>query len=131
MLLDEAEDREEGQRNPPFVVPGLRSPSPTALAAVYTQVRGASDLSPATLESLERGRMTMEEVTRRAARTRLILDKERRDKESREERSRSRSRPRRPEQQETGEEEKRRCKSASTWTPPSRRGASPQAPLHG
>ena len=104
MLLDEAEDGEEGQRSPPYVVPGSRSPSPRALAAVYTQVRGASDLSPATLESLERGRMTMEEVTRRAARTRLILDKERRDKESREERSRSRSRPRRQEQQRRGEE---------------------------
>ena len=66
----------------------------------------------------------MEEVHRMAARTRMILDRERRDNKAREERSRSRSRPRRPEQQMRGEEEKRRCRSATTWNPPSDEGAS-------
>ena len=73
----------------------------------------------------------MEEVTRRAARARLIQDKERRDRESREKRSRSKSRPRRQEQQRMGEEEKRRCKSASTWTPPSREGTSASSSASG
>ena len=77
MIMDEAEDGEEGQRTTPYVAPGSRSPSPTALAAVYTQVQGASELSQATLESLERGRQTMEEGKRMAARTRMILDRER------------------------------------------------------
>ena len=92
MLLDAAEEGEEGQRSPPYIEPGSRSPSPSALATLYTHVWGASDLSPATLETLERGGKSREEVTRRATRTRLILDQERRDKESTEERSRSRSR---------------------------------------
>ena len=103
------------------MAPGSRSPSPLALAALYTQVRGASDLSPATLETLESGRKNREEVTRRATRTRLILDQERRDKESTEEKSRSRSSQRRQEQNQPAEEEKRRCKSASTWTPSKKR----------
>ena len=55
MMLDEAEDGEEGKGSPHYVAPGDRSPSPTTLAAEYTQVQGVSDLSPATLESLERG----------------------------------------------------------------------------
>ena len=130
MLLDTAEEGEEGQRSPPYIAPGSRSPSPSALAALYTQVRGASDLSPATLETLERGRRSREEVTRRATRTRLILDQERRDKESTGERSRSRSSQRRQEQEQPAEEEKRRCKSASTWTPPRRRSASPPAQVY-
>ena len=36
--------------------PGTRSPSPAALAASYTQVRGDINLSPATLRNLEMGR---------------------------------------------------------------------------
>ena len=120
IMLDEAEDGEEGQRSPPYVAPRAQSPSPRALAAEYTQVPGASDPYPATLESLERGR----KEGRMAARTRMILDRERRDNKAREERSRSRSRPRSQEQQMRGEEEKRRCRSATTWNPPSDEGAS-------
>ena len=47
ILLDDAEEGEEGQRSPPYVAPGPRSPSPSALGVLYTQVWGASDLSPA------------------------------------------------------------------------------------
>ena len=126
MMLDEAEEGEEGQGSPPYVAPGVRSPSPTTLAAEYTQVQGVSDLSTATLASLERGRQSMEEVHRMAYRTRMVRERERRNNEAREERSRSRSRSRlgRPEQQMRGEEERRRCKSATTWNPPGEEGAS-------
>ena len=137
MLLDEAEAAEAGEESPPYVAPGSRTPSPSALAALYTQVRGASPRTPDMLESLERGRRSREEETRRATRARLLLDQERRDKESARERSRSRSRPRKqePEQvkgdsrEEQGEAEKRRYRSASTWTPPRKRSISPQGPI--
>ena len=105
--------------------PGTRSPSPAALAASYTQVRGDIDLSPATLRNLEMGRRSREELTRRANRTRLIMDQEKRAKESGEERSRGRSSQRRKEQEQPEEAEKKRCKSASTWTPPRRNSVSP------
>ena len=95
MLLDAAEEEEEGQRSPPYVAPGSRSLSPSAIAASYTQVRGASDLSPATLETLERGWRSREEVTRRATR----------DKESTGERRRSRKSQRRQEQEQTAGED--------------------------
>ena len=44
ILLDDAEEGEEGQRSPPYMAPGSWSPSPLALAALYTEVR-----EPATL----------------------------------------------------------------------------------
>ena len=96
---------------------------------MYVQVQGESDLSPATLRILERGRRTREEATRRANRTRLLMDQENRAKESAEDRSRSRSSQRRKEQEEPEEVEKKRCKSASTWTTPRRRSLSPPPPV--
>ena len=92
-------------------------------------VRGESDLCPATLRNLERGRSTREKATRRANRTILLMDQENRAKESAEDRSRSRSNQRRKEQEEPWEVEKKCCKSASTWTPPKRRSLSPPPPV--
>ena len=125
MMLDEAEEGEEGRGSPPYVAPGARSLSPTTLAAEYKHEQGASDLSAATLESLERGRQSMEEIHRMAYRAKMTRDIERRNRKEREERGRSRSRSRqgRPEQQFRGEEERRRCKSATTWNPPREEGA--------
>ena len=51
MMLDEAEEGEEGGRNPPYVALGAKSLSPTTLSADYKHEQGASDLSAATLES--------------------------------------------------------------------------------
>ena len=102
MLLDAAE---AGEESPPYVAPGSRTPFPWALAALYTQVRGAGPRTPDTLESLERGRRGREEETRRAARARLLQDHERRDKESTRERSRSRSRQKRQEPEQTAGED--------------------------
>ena len=126
MMLDEAQVGEGGGESPPYVAPGARSPSPTTLAAEYKDGRGESDLSTATLESLERGRQSMEEIHMMAYRARMARDTERRSRKEREERSRSRSRSRqeRPEKQPRGEEGGRRCKSATTWRPPSKDGAS-------
>ena len=93
MLLDAAE---AGKESPPYVAPGSRTPFPWALAALYTQVRGAGQRTPDTLESLERGRRGREEETRRAARARLLQDHERRDKESTRERSRNRQQEKTP-----------------------------------
>ena len=109
--------------------PGSRSPSPAALASSYVQVQGESDLSPATLRKLERGRRTREEATRRANRTRLLMDQENRAKESAEDSSRSKSNQRRKEQEDPKKVEKKRCKSASTWTPPRRRSLLPPPPV--
>ena len=53
------------------------------------------------------------------------MDQEKRAKESGEERSRGRSSQRRKEQEQPEEAEKKRCKSASTWTPPRRNSVSP------
>ena len=69
----------------------------------------------------------MEEVHRMAARTRMILDRERRDNKAREERSRSRSRPRRPEQQMRGEEEKGAADRRQPGNPPAMK--EPLSPL--
>ena len=102
MLLDAAE---AGEESPPYVSPGSRTPFSWALAALYTQVRGAGPRTPDTLESLERGRRGREEETRRAARARLLQDHKRRDKESTRERSRSRSRQRRQEPEQTAGED--------------------------
>lgn len=102
MLLDAAE---AGEESPPYVAPGSRTPFPWALAALYTQVRGAGPRTPDTLESLERGRRGREEETRRAARARLLQDHKRRDKESTRERSRSRSRQKRQEPEQTAGED--------------------------
>ena len=66
MLLDPAEEEEGAARSrPKLAAPGSRSPSPAALANSYTQVRGDSNFSPATLRNLEMGRRSREEVTRR------------------------------------------------------------------
>ena len=113
--------KEEGGESPPYVAPRARSPSPMTLAAEYKNGRGASDLSAATLESLERQRRSMAEITTLANRARLARDTARRNRGEREERSRSRSRSRqgRPERQHRGEGGARRCKAATTWSPPS------------
>ena len=104
MLLDAAQEEEGAARSRPrYAAPGSRSPSPAVLAALYMQVRGESDLSPATLRNLERGRRSREEATRRANRTRLLIDQESRAKESAEDRKRSRSSQRRREQEEPEE----------------------------
>ena len=102
MLLDAAE---AGEESPPYVAPGSRTPFALALAALYTQVRGAGPRTPDTLKSLERGRRGREEETRRAARARLLQHHERRDKESTRERSRSRSRQQRQEPEQTAGED--------------------------
>ena len=55
MLLDAAQEEEAAARGSPrYAAPSFRSPSPAALAASYMQVRGVSDLSPATLRNPER-----------------------------------------------------------------------------
>jgi hypothetical protein len=115
MLLDAAQEEEGAARGcPRYAAPRSRSPSPAALAASYVQVRGVSDLSPAMLRNLERGRRSREEATRRANRTRLLIDQESRGQGSAEDSDRSRSRQRRKEQEDPKEVEKKRCRPAST-----------------
>ena len=127
MLLDAAREEERAARGSPrFVAPRSRSPSPAALAASYVQVRGASHLSPATLRNLERERRSREEATRRANRIRLLIDQGSMDQGSAEDSDRSRSSQRRKEQEDPDEVEKKRCRPASTWTPPRRRSLSPR-----
>ena len=94
LIMDEAQADEEGGVGPPYVAPSARSPSPMNLAAEYDKGRMASDLSEASLESLERQRQTMAEVSILAHRARLARDAVKRNREGREERSRSRSRGR-------------------------------------
>ena len=130
MLLVAAQEEEGAARSRPrYAAPGSWYPYPAAMASSYVKVRGESDLSPATLRNLERGRRTRGEATRRANRTRLLMDQENRAKESAEDRGRSRSNQRRKEQEEPEDAEKKRCKSASTWTPPKRRSLSPSPPV--
>ena len=115
MLLDAAQEEEGAAREGPrYAAPSSRSPSPAALAASYVQVRGESNLSPATLGNLERGRRSREKATRRANRTRLLIDQESRGQESAEDSNRSRRSQRRKEQEEPEEVEKKRCRPAST-----------------
>ena len=77
MLLDAAEAAETREGSPPYVAPGSRSPSPSALSALYHQVRRAGPRTPDTPGNLERGRRSREEEGRRRARARLLLDQER------------------------------------------------------
>ena len=94
--------------SPRYAVPRSRSPSPAALAALYVKVRGASNLSPATLRNLERGRRSREEATRRDNRTRLLIGQGSMDQGSAEDSDRSRSSQRRKEQEDPEEVEKKR-----------------------
>ena len=114
MLLDAAQEEEGAARgNPRYAAPGSRSPSPAALAASYVQVKDLRDLSPATLRILERGRRSREEATRRANRTRLLIDQESRGQGLAEDSDRSRSSQRRKEQDDPKDVEKKRCRPAS------------------
>ena len=64
MLLDQAEAAEVKAKSPDYVAPGSRSPSPSALSALFHQVRGAGPSTPATPDNLERGRRSREEEGR-------------------------------------------------------------------
>ena len=77
MLLDAAKAAGTREGSPPYVAPCSRSPSPSALSALYRQVRGAGPRTPDTPENLERGRRSREEEGRRRARARLLLDQKR------------------------------------------------------
>ena len=78
------------------------------------KVRGASDLCPATLRNLERGRRSREEASRRANRNRLLIDQGSMNQGLVEDSDRSRSSQRRKEQEDPEEVEKKRCRPAST-----------------
>jgi hypothetical protein len=110
LMMDEAQAEEEGGESPPYVAPSARSPSPLNLAAEYKNGHGASSLSQALLESLERQRQSMAEVGGQANRARLARETVRRNREGRDERSRSKSRSSqgRPEQQPIDEGEVKR-----------------------
>ena len=153
--------------SPDYVAPDSRSPSPSALSALFHQVHGAGPSTPATPDNLERGRRSREEEGRRRARARLLLDQDRmgpgsagggtsfsnpghtgRSTGADSEdwvcicrlcklypgRLCGTNWPRRlvakvkwaNREEELDEAEKRRCRLASTWTPPRKRSISPQ-----
>ena len=60
MLLDAAKADETKEGSPPYVAPGSRSPSPSALSALYHQVREAGPMTPELPDNLERGRRSRE-----------------------------------------------------------------------